>query len=214
MVESFFRRQNQADLLNKKGVLDDKSRIQVINCLVDFMIEAFGKGNPSNVTKRSKQLTARAAISVFPGLKSDDPVNELVIKFINTALLFFIWQIFTFQSKLLGVGGNFHGRLKYLKSKRDESNVPNLDQVSGQLAAVQLSPEDDLQFLQNCVVKNTDQNVIIAKLKSTRHLRETMMRDANIDLRQSFPFLFTEPRLVKYSVKMPLSNLLILTLFI
>lgn len=72
------------------------------------------------------------------------------------------------------------------------------DQVSSQLAQLQLSPEDDLQFLKSCVVKNTDQNVLISKLKSTQKLRENMMRDANVDLRVSFPFFFAEPHLVLF----------------
>lgn len=64
------------------------------------------------------------------------------------------------------------------------------------LADLQISEEDDLAFLKNCVVKNTERKVIIAKLKSTQKIRQAMMRDENVDLRVSFPFFFADPVLV------------------
>lgn len=81
-------------------------------------------------------------------------------------------------------------------SNDTESSAQNIDNIEAQLAQVQISPENDLQFLKTCVVKNVDRNVILAKLKSTQKLRESLMRDENIDLRTSFPFFFAEPRLV------------------
>lgn len=99
---------------------------------------------------------------------------------------------------MLGVGGFFRNRIKYLKAKHDELDSPDVDQVSTQLAVLQMSPENDLQFLKSCVIKNTDQAVVIAKLKSTQKLREAMLRDTNIDLRESFPFLFSNPDLVNF----------------
>lgn len=82
MLENFFRRQNKADLLSKGNVkvLTDKLRQQIVNCIVDFMIEAFGSKETLTFTKQQKTLTARAAICLFEGLKSNDPNNELVIK--------------------------------------------------------------------------------------------------------------------------------------
>lgn len=103
-----------------------------------------------------------------------------------------------FQSKLLGVGGFFRNRIKYLKTKHDELDTPDLDQVSAELTELRMSPEEDLQFLKSCVVKKTDPAVVIAKLKSTQNLRETMLRDANIDLRESFPFFLSNPELVNF----------------
>lgn len=93
----------------------------------------------------------------------------------------------------MGVGGFFRNRIKYLKTKRDEFDIPD---ISAQLDEMQLSPEEDLQFLQSCVIKNTDQAVVIAKLKSTQKLRSSMLRDPNIDLRAAFPFFFSNPELV------------------
>lgn len=97
---------------------------------------------------------------------------------------------------MLGIGGFFRNRIKYLKTKRDELDIPDIDQVSGQLNDIQISPEEDLLFLKNCVVKNTDPAIIVAKLKSTQKLRQTMLHDANIDLRVSFPFFISNPDLV------------------
>lgn len=101
---------------------------------------------------------------------------------------------------MTGAQGFFSIRLKYLKSKHDGLNPMDPDEVSAQLAEIQISPENDLQFLKTCVVKNTTRNVIIAKLKSTQNLRETMMRDENVDLRESFPFFFAEPSLVIFQI--------------
>lgn len=97
---------------------------------------------------------------------------------------------------MIGVGGFFRNRIKYLKTKRDELNVPDVDIASDQMDRLQLSPEEDLQFLQRCVIKTTDPVIIAAKLKSTQKLRAKMLLDANIDLRTSFPFFSSNPELV------------------
>lgn len=81
MLESFFRQQNKADLLNYRDVpvLIDRIRTKVVNCLVDFMIDAFGNGDLKKITNHHKKLTARATISLFIGLKSNNELDELVI---------------------------------------------------------------------------------------------------------------------------------------
>lgn len=82
MLESFLRRQNKAELLLLKEsvALDDRSRHQIVNCLVDFMIEAFAKGDVSNITEQHKHSTATTAVSLFIGLKSSNPAKPLVIR--------------------------------------------------------------------------------------------------------------------------------------
>lgn len=81
MLESFFRQHNKADLLTYRDtpVLSDKIRTKVVNCLVDFMIDAFGNGDLKKITNHHKKLTARATISLFIGLKSNNELDELVI---------------------------------------------------------------------------------------------------------------------------------------
>lgn len=107
-------------------------------------------------------------------------------------------NVFLFQSKLLGTNGFFNARLKYLKTKYNEVNNPTSGEISAHLADMQMStPEEDFQFLKSCVIKNTDQSIIIRKLKSTQILRHKLMQNLNIDLRTSFPFLFADPILVK-----------------
>lgn len=59
-----------------------------------------------------------------------------------------------------------------------------------------LDPEEDLLFLKNCVIKNTDQNVIVVKLYTTRALRREMTGTTEFHLRESFPFFLAEPQLV------------------
>lgn len=80
MLEEFFRRQNKTKLflLRSEKVFEDRDRVQIVNCLVDFMIEAFGKGNPHQITQAQKTMTARTAVILFVGLKSDEPGKELV----------------------------------------------------------------------------------------------------------------------------------------
>lgn len=84
MLESYFRQQNKADLLLSRGtkVLEDRLRMKIVNCIVDFMVEAFGKGVPV-VNRQQKQNTATAAAALFIGLKSQDPSNELVRKMLS-----------------------------------------------------------------------------------------------------------------------------------
>lgn len=81
MLESFFRQQKKNDLLahRQETVLNDKFRTKIVNCLVDFMITTFGDGDLTKLNAHHKQLTARASISLFIGLKSHDETNELVI---------------------------------------------------------------------------------------------------------------------------------------
>lgn len=108
----------------------------------------------------------------------------------------FIIFHFTFQSKLIGRGGFFTNRLKYLRKKYNDKNLRD-DLENLQLVETSLGPEEDLMFLKNCVIKNTDQKVIVAKLNSTRVHRQEMMRAPKVDLRESFPFFLAEPQLVK-----------------
>lgn len=96
---------------------------------------------------------------------------------------------------MLGVGGYVNNRLKYLASKYTD---PNAREIPNQQNNTNALPEDDLFFLRNCVIKNADLNVIISKLNSTRDLRKSMMTNENIDLRESFPFFFTDPKLVSF----------------
>lgn len=94
---------------------------------------------------------------------------------------------------MLGVGGYVNNRLKYLVSKYKD---PNAQEAPNQPDNIETTPEEDLLFLKNCVIKNTDVNVIIARLNSTRDLRKSMMKNRNVDLRESFPFFISDPQLV------------------
>lgn len=94
---------------------------------------------------------------------------------------------------MLGAGGFFNNRLKYLISKLDANIKPT------EPTQTQTSREEDLLFLKNCIIQNTDLNVIVSKLNSTRSLREGMMTNVDIDLRECFPFFFVMPGLVSSS---------------
>lgn len=96
---------------------------------------------------------------------------------------------------MLGVGGYVNNRLKYLVSKYTD---PKAQEIQTQQNNTESTPEEDLLFLKNCVVKNTDIQIIISKLNSTRDLRKTMMMNENIDLRESFPFFMSDPKLASH----------------
>lgn len=80
MLESYFRRKNKAAILNKQNdaILADKDRLEAVHVIVDFMIEAFGEGDPNKITQQQKILTARATINLFVSLKGSETGKELV----------------------------------------------------------------------------------------------------------------------------------------
>ncbi|XP_031617244.1 uncharacterized protein LOC116337077 [Contarinia nasturtii] len=176
ILEDYFRRQNMSKYLKHKNdeLLNDSVRKYVINCICDFMVESFGNGDPNKISKQQKSITCEAAIKLFIGLKSKDSANAL--------------------SKLLGVGGYVNNRLKYLTSKYTD---PNAKEVPNQQSDIETTPEEDLLFLKNCVIKNTDVSIIISKLNTTRDLRKNMMMNQDVDLRESFPYFFTDPKLIQ-----------------
>lgn len=87
-----------------------------------------------------------------------------------------------------------NNKLKYLSSKY--KNIASNSQESSDGAdSVQTSPEEDLLFLKNCIIKDTELDIVTSKLNSTRFLRKDMMENHNIDLRESFPFFFSDSQL-------------------
>lgn len=82
ILEDYFRRQNAGKLLiNKNDVqLNDSIRKQVVNVICNFMVEAFGDGDPNKISKRQKEITCETATKLFIGLKSKDDDNALVNK--------------------------------------------------------------------------------------------------------------------------------------
>lgn len=97
LIEEFFRRQNLTRLLKYKNheLLDDAVRKDVVNCIMDFMVEACGNGDPRKIGKNHKQMTAQATIGLFVGLRSKETGNELVKFYIEILLeLSFIRQLY------------------------------------------------------------------------------------------------------------------------
>lgn len=66
-LESFFWRRNAGQLLSFRDEedLDDGIRRKIVNEIVDFMIQSFGM----SLIKNQREMTARAAIILFRGLK-------------------------------------------------------------------------------------------------------------------------------------------------
>lgn len=97
-----------------------------------------------------------------------------------------------FQDLLVGRGGYFKNRLKYLRDKC--SIADRMEQIT--ISENVSNPEEDLLFLKNCVVKNIERQIIIDKLNSTRKHRKEMLRAPETDIRTSFPFFLSNPELV------------------
>lgn len=80
MLEEYFRWQSQSQLLQYKNqeVLTDSIRKKIVNCMVDFMVEVLASDDPKKIEKSHKIRTAKVAVELFTGLKSNDPDDPLV----------------------------------------------------------------------------------------------------------------------------------------
>lgn len=103
MLEEYFRRQNMNKLLLRKNddILAENDRKNIINSIVDFMVEAFGKGDPTKIEKRHKKCTAQAAVKLFIGLKAKIGDDELVriIGFYTSTL---VMKLNSFSEQTIG----------------------------------------------------------------------------------------------------------------
>lgn len=56
---------------------------------------------------------------------------------------------------------------------------------------------NDVEFLKATIVSDETMSVIESKLRSTATYRQKMMETPELDLLETFPYFFTEPKLVK-----------------
>lgn len=75
MLENYFIQSNRGALLLHKtsNCVTDQIRRTIVNCCVDFMVEAFGL---ENITTTRKKMTASSTIILFPFLRYKDSKTD------------------------------------------------------------------------------------------------------------------------------------------
>lgn len=100
------------------------------------------------------------------------------------------------QDLLLGTTGYFNRRLIYVKDLKkklsDRANRMN----ESTLSEAPCDENEDLQFLKTADIDQIDWKILVGKLNSSRNLRQRMLLDKEIDIREQFPFFFSRPKLV------------------
>lgn len=110
---------------------------------------------------------------------------------------------------LKGDRGYFNARLNNLrvtKRKLDKRNhnVTNESLLHGSAAElneteIELSDEESkeiLLFLKSLIVSNENMDMLLAKLDATRSYRSKLMIQMELNLKEEFPYFFTNPELV------------------
>lgn len=100
------------------------------------------------------------------------------------------------QEKILSQGSQFQNRLKYLMRRRRQQNDHEDAANESEDDQTEPSAEDDLIFLKEALIDQTDLHILKRKLNNTRELRLMKMKDLKFDIRESLPFFLSHPKLV------------------
>lgn len=97
--------------------------------------------------------------------------------------------------------GWFNARLKNLRGAQKRlAAKTNPLRRSGSLVVDQRYADqrnaEDVIYLQSLVVSGETKDTFMEKLNSTRRYRMEMLLDKNINLKEQFPYFFTNPELV------------------
>lgn len=107
------------------------------------------------------------------------------------------------QDLLVQDGGYFNNRLKYIRNRKkallaNEAGESSSNDTDVETVYTQENAESDLQILKRTVFNSsTDMDMIKIKLNATCNFRSELMSDENIDIREYFPFFFSNPHLVR-----------------
>lgn len=101
--------------------------------------------------------------------------------------------------------GYFASRIKYLNQRRNQHQkqvvLSNVNEAENSIPTGEANTEvEDMDYLKRAVITKTNFNSVVAKLNTTRSLRQRMLLDLNTDWRESFPFFFSHPKLVSFFV--------------
>lgn len=97
---------------------------------------------------------------------------------------------------ILQIGSQFDNRLKYLQRRQRELVARNMTEEASLECDGFPNPEEDLTFLKDAVIDQTDLAVIKRKLNNTRALRKEKMKDEKFDFRVSLSFMLSHSNLV------------------
>lgn len=77
-------------------------------------------------------------------------------------------------------------------STRRSSGIPN--EVANTVKVNQAA--NDVIYLKSLVISEQNMDIFIEKLNSTREHRRNMLLDKNVNLKEQFPYFFTNPKTV------------------
>lgn len=112
------------------------------------------------------------------------------------------FDTFLKQALLIGDNGWINRRLTYMKEcqKNNERHAINLNENNNNRSENQnicdKNAETDLEHLKKMLIRDCNITEAVEKLNSTRKYRKVLALDKNMDLRQKFPFLLSNPKLV------------------
>lgn len=106
--------------------------------------------------------------------------------------------MYLFQDLFLDDSGIFSRRIRYLRARENECDGEDDGQANNELVNTESDPEKDLELLKYAVIKHTDKATVVNFLNSTRNLRLEILKDNNTDIRERFPFFFSNPELVSF----------------
>lgn len=107
-----------------------------------------------------------------------------------------------FQDLLVnGDKGWFNVRLKNIRELQKRLNKSANNQLDKSVASdnsLEEAATEDILFLKSLVVSEENMHIFLQKLNSTRTHRQKMLLNKEINLKEQFPYFFTNPQLVKY----------------
>lgn len=83
----------------------------------------------------------------------------------------------------------------YKRKRKNTSLIRELDDSLEHLVN-NSTPSEELVFLKEAIINDTDIELIKNKLNSTRTFRKEIMKDMKFDIRESLPFFLSHPILV------------------
>lgn len=116
---------------------------------------------------------------------------------------------------LLCESGWFRRRINYLNKCRNQINASKQQiEDDNEMTDPATTEKEDFEFLKNVIVNDSNLNLIIEKLNSTRKLRQRMLLAKETDLREHFSYFFSHPKLVSQKYVQALKFIITFTFYL
>lgn len=102
----------------------------------------------------------------------------------------------TFQDIVVGFLHKKMCNERYIEKKRGHNGNAN-DENIGDVTGDCDSPEEDIETLKATIVNDSNLPEIQRKLKSSLSWRSKLLENRELDLKEYFPYFFTNPSLVR-----------------